>query len=365
MKMQSENVMLNTRALCSSESKDTGGHEQEEINVQSADNCSCCAKCRRRIQIITFCSLCVVIISMCCVTIGYTNHACALTKETFNSRFLNLEQKLNRLQKKYLITKVSNLMTQRDSIIQRQNLGDNQSDGSSMDTNIPEEINTVKRSVNKCDRARNEKKRLKCLKRQKRKKKQMPTGSSLVRLVNNTIHKTLMETVKQVVAKAMEKRALLSVHFEGDGNEHRPREAFAGRFHKWQYSDWAYQREDLKKKFKLYHESGTVVISEEGIYLLYAQVTLMGKPDQGFKVVVQHDNKQQKILTKCMMDFQSEQDGGQDLNEWQEDGNITCSSVGVFRLEKGDSVFLKHSKDTNVKADFRGNASFFGFVKLG
>ncbi|XP_033760121.1 uncharacterized protein LOC117342183 isoform X9 [Pecten maximus] len=339
MKMQSENVMLNTRALCSSESKDTGGHEQEEINVQSADNCSCCAKCRRRIQIITFCSLCVVIISMCCVTIGYTNHACALTKETFNSRFLNLEQKLNRLQKKYLITKVSNLMTQRDSIIQRQNLGDNQSDGSSMDTNIPEEINTVKRSVNKCDRARNEKKRLKCLKRQKRKKKQMPTGSSL--------------------------RALLSVHFEGDGNEHRPREAFAGRFHKWQYSDWAYQREDLKKKFKLYHESGTVVISEEGIYLLYAQVTLMGKPDQGFKVVVQHDNKQQKILTKCMMDFQSEQDGGQDLNEWQEDGNITCSSVGVFRLEKGDSVFLKHSKDTNVKADFRGNASFFGFVKLG
>ncbi|XP_033760124.1 uncharacterized protein LOC117342183 isoform X12 [Pecten maximus] len=335
MKMQSENVMLNTRALCSSESKDTGGHEQEEINVQSADNCSCCAKCRRRIQIITFCSLCVVIISMCCVTIGYTNHACALTKETFNSRFLNLEQKLNRLQKKYLITKVSNLMTQRDSIIQRQNLGDNQSDGSSMDTNIPEEINTVKRSVNKCDRARNEKKRLKCLKRQKRKKKQMPTGSSL--------------------------RALLSVHFEGDGNEHRPR----GRFHKWQYSDWAYQREDLKKKFKLYHESGTVVISEEGIYLLYAQVTLMGKPDQGFKVVVQHDNKQQKILTKCMMDFQSEQDGGQDLNEWQEDGNITCSSVGVFRLEKGDSVFLKHSKDTNVKADFRGNASFFGFVKLG
>ncbi|XP_033760122.1 uncharacterized protein LOC117342183 isoform X10 [Pecten maximus] len=337
MKMQSENVMLNTRALCSSESKDTGGHEQEEINVQSADNCSCCAKCRRRIQIITFCSLCVVIISMCCVTIGYTNHACALTKETFNSRFLNLEQKLNRLQKKYLITKVSNLMTQRDSIIQRQNLGDNQSDGSSMDTNIPEEINTVKRSVNKCDRARNEKKRLKCLKRQKRKKKQMPTGSSL--------------------------RALLSVHFEGDGNEHRPRGN--GRFHKWQYSDWAYQREDLKKKFKLYHESGTVVISEEGIYLLYAQVTLMGKPDQGFKVVVQHDNKQQKILTKCMMDFQSEQDGGQDLNEWQEDGNITCSSVGVFRLEKGDSVFLKHSKDTNVKADFRGNASFFGFVKLG
>ncbi|XP_033760123.1 uncharacterized protein LOC117342183 isoform X11 [Pecten maximus] len=336
MKMQSENVMLNTRALCSSESKDTGGHEQEEINVQSADNCSCCAKCRRRIQIITFCSLCVVIISMCCVTIGYTNHACALTKETFNSRFLNLEQKLNRLQKKYLITKVSNLMTQRDSIIQRQNLGDNQSDGSSMDTNIPEEINTVKRSVNKCDRARNEKKRLKCLKRQKRKKKQMPTGSSLG-------------------------KGMSFMHFKADDNEEPPN----GRFHKWQYSDWAYQREDLKKKFKLYHESGTVVISEEGIYLLYAQVTLMGKPDQGFKVVVQHDNKQQKILTKCMMDFQSEQDGGQDLNEWQEDGNITCSSVGVFRLEKGDSVFLKHSKDTNVKADFRGNASFFGFVKLG
>ncbi|XP_069105260.1 uncharacterized protein [Argopecten irradians] len=339
MKMQSAYDVCNTHVMCSSVSKDNGGHNQETITVQTSDSCSCCAKCRLRwrIQNITFCCICVVIIAMCCVTIGYTSHTCALTKETFYMRIVDLEQKINRLQKQILIKKVSHKLPNRATFLQGQNLDENrdsndnelETDEYYLNDNISKEMKIVKRSANRCIEEKTEKKRKKCLKRQKRKKKERSTGKSL--------------------------RQLLSVHFEGDGNEHRPR----GRFHKWQYSDWAYKRPDLKEKFMLYHTSGTVTIAEGGLYMLYAQVTLKGRPDQGFKVVARHTNNSENILMKCMMDYVS--DGEQDVRT---DGNITCSSVGVFRIDAGDSVFLTHSDHTNVKADFRENASFFGFVKL-
>ncbi|XP_069105251.1 uncharacterized protein [Argopecten irradians] len=369
MKMQSAYDVCNTHVMCSSVSKDNGGHNQETITVQTSDSCSCCAKCRLRwrIQNITFCCICVVIIAMCCVTIGYTSHTCALTKETFYMRIVDLEQKINRLQKQILIKKVSHKLPNRATFLQGQNLDENrdsndnelETDEYYLNDNISKEMKIVKRSANRCIEEKTEKKRKKCLKRQKRKKKERSTGKSLVRFVKTTVQKALGNSVEHIVAEAIRKRQLLSVHFEGDGNEHRPRDDFAGRFHKWQYSDWAYKRPDLKEKFMLYHTSGTVTIAEGGLYMLYAQVTLKGRPDQGFKVVARHTNNSENILMKCMMDYVS--DGEQDVRT---DGNITCSSVGVFRIDAGDSVFLTHSDHTNVKADFRENASFFGFVKL-
>ncbi|XP_060065495.1 uncharacterized protein LOC132545842 [Ylistrum balloti] len=371
MEMQSGNTDISkARLLCSSLSKGNGGHSRQEVNVQPpSDNCNCCAKCeyRCRIQIIISCCACVVIVTMCWVTIGYNNHTCAMTKDSFDSRFFNLEQKLYRLQKKYTVTKLSHLMRERDRNIHRQNLGSHESTDDALKesrVNVPSKMNIVKRSVDICKHA---KKKQKCRKRLERKSKKKRTGQALVRLVNTTVHKALGKTVKQAVAKAMEKRSLLSVHFEGDGNEHRPRgnEAFAGRFHKWQYSEWAYQKEFLKEKFRLDFNSGSVVIADSGIYMVYAQVTLMGEPDQGFLVIqVHHKGNEEKVLTKCMMDFQHEQEVRHDLHVRQMKKYITCSSVGVFKLDSGDSVFLKHTEDTNVKADFRGNASFFGFVKL-
>ncbi|XP_069105259.1 uncharacterized protein [Argopecten irradians] len=340
MKMQSAYDVCNTHVMCSSVSKDNGGHNQETITVQTSDSCSCCAKCRLRwrIQNITFCCICVVIIAMCCVTIGYTSHTCALTKETFYMRIVDLEQKINRLQKQILIKKVSHKLPNRATFLQGQNLDENrdsndnelETDEYYLNDNISKEMKIVKRSANRCIEEKTEKKRKKCLKRQKRKKKERSTGKSLG-------------------------KGMSFMHFKADDNEEAPH----GRFHKWQYSDWAYKRPDLKEKFMLYHTSGTVTIAEGGLYMLYAQVTLKGRPDQGFKVVARHTNNSENILMKCMMDYVS--DGEQDVRT---DGNITCSSVGVFRIDAGDSVFLTHSDHTNVKADFRENASFFGFVKL-
>ncbi|XP_069105256.1 uncharacterized protein [Argopecten irradians] len=344
MKMQSAYDVCNTHVMCSSVSKDNGGHNQETITVQTSDSCSCCAKCRLRwrIQNITFCCICVVIIAMCCVTIGYTSHTCALTKETFYMRIVDLEQKINRLQKQILIKKVSHKLPNRATFLQGQNLDENrdsndnelETDEYYLNDNISKEMKIVKRSANRCIEEKTEKKRKKCLKRQKRKKKERSTGKSLG-------------------------KGMSFMHFKADDNEEAPHDDFAGRFHKWQYSDWAYKRPDLKEKFMLYHTSGTVTIAEGGLYMLYAQVTLKGRPDQGFKVVARHTNNSENILMKCMMDYVS--DGEQDVRT---DGNITCSSVGVFRIDAGDSVFLTHSDHTNVKADFRENASFFGFVKL-
>ncbi|XP_021374046.1 uncharacterized protein LOC110463616 isoform X5 [Mizuhopecten yessoensis] len=369
MEILPENHLSNERALCSSMSKDNGGHDREDVEMQSVENCSSCANCRRRYRnhIFTSCCVCVVIVAMCCIIMGYNNHACALTMDSLNTRFLNIDKQISRLQKKYFIAKVSKVMADRSSFISRQEMEDNenvngdkmQPQDKALETDNPGEVNIVKRSANKCQNVQKGKKRKRCLRKQEKQQKRRHTGQSLVRLVQKTVHKT----VEQAVTKAM-KKSLLSMHFEGDGNEHRPREDFAGRFHKWQYSDWAFKKKDLKEKFKLIHSTGDVIISEGGIYMLYAQVTLMGKPDQGFKVVVQRQNKQKDILSKCMMNFEPDTQETP-IQSRQEDGYITCSSVGVFKLEKGDSVFLQHTKDTNVKADFRGNASFFGFVKLG
>ncbi|XP_021374059.1 uncharacterized protein LOC110463616 isoform X17 [Mizuhopecten yessoensis] len=345
MEILPENHLSNERALCSSMSKDNGGHDREDVEMQSVENCSSCANCRRRYRnhIFTSCCVCVVIVAMCCIIMGYNNHACALTMDSLNTRFLNIDKQISRLQKKYFIAKVSKVMADRSSFISRQEMEDNenvngdkmQPQDKALETDNPGEVNIVKRSANKCQNVQKGKKRKRCLRKQEKQQKRRHTGQSLG-------------------------RGMSFMHFKADDNEEPPN----GRFHKWQYSDWAFKKKDLKEKFKLIHSTGDVIISEGGIYMLYAQVTLMGKPDQGFKVVVQRQNKQKDILSKCMMNFEPDTQETP-IQSRQEDGYITCSSVGVFKLEKGDSVFLQHTKDTNVKADFRGNASFFGFVKLG
>lgn len=351
MKMDSTDDVMNARGPCSSISKDNGGLGQETDVQSSNSTCRRCTECRHlyRRHVVFTCCVGVVIVTLCCVIMAYTNHACGLTKDNLHNRLMNIEQKLHMLQRKNTIAKFSKLMTDKDTAFRnRRRLGEEiqnmqyerrpDSTGNILST----KASIVKRSAG-CD-----KNRKRCQRKMKRLKKK-------INLMKAKSTGTSMGTS--------------FMHFEAADNDDAPN----GKFHKWKYADWSYGKEKLKKQFDLKTKTGDVVIDDSGIYMLYAQVTLMGEPDQGFSVAVHQNDGRTRILAKCMMDFapyacnqkcNSSESGNPDPVARIPPKSHSCSSVGIFRLAGGDTVYLKHSKDTRVTANFQGNASFFGFVKL-
>lgn len=117
MKMDSTDDVMNARGPCSSISKDNGGLGQETDVQSSNSTCRRCTECRHlyRRHVVFTCCVGVVIVTLCCVIMAYTNHACGLTKDNLHNRLMNIEQKLHMLQRKNTIAKFSKLMTDKDT----------------------------------------------------------------------------------------------------------------------------------------------------------------------------------------------------------------------------------------------------------
>lgn len=137
----------------------------------------------------------------------------------------------------------------------------------------------------------------------------------------------------------------------GFQEEHRPNETLSGTFHKWQYADWFFKSNADYKHFKLHFGNGTLEVMQPGLYLLYSQITLKGNGTQGYHVMRNDKDPILACYSNNMM--------------LHEEDKTSCFTMGMFKLDKKDTISVKHISTSGVRAVFTSNASFFGLVRLG
>lgn len=150
-----------------------------------------------------------------------------------------------------------------------------------------------------------------------------------------------------------QKSKLTTLQVVGFQTEHRPNETLSGTFHKWEYADWFFKLsdQDKKKQFELFFTNGTLQVKQPGLYLLYSQITLKGNGTQGYHVMRNEKDPILACYSNNMM--------------LHEEDMTSCFTMGLFKLDKSDTISLKHVSTSGIRAVFTSNASFFGLVKLG
>lgn len=130
-------------------------------------------------------------------------------------------------------------------------------------------------------------------------------------------------------------------------------ETLSGTFHKWKYADWFYDLsvKDKDKQFHLFFGNGTLEVKQPGLYLLYSQITLKGNGTQGYHVMRNDKDPILACYSNNMM--------------LHEEDKTSCFTMGMFKLDKKDTISVKHISTSGVRAVFTSNASFFGLVRLG
>lgn len=124
-----------------------------------------------------------------------------------------------------------------------------------------------------------------------------------------------------------------------------------GTFHKWEYADWFFKSIADDKHFKLHFGNGTLEVMQPGLYLLYSQITLKGNGTQGYHVMRNDKDPILACYSNNMM--------------LHEEDKTSCFTMGMFKLDKKDTISVKHISTSGVRAVFTSNASFFGLVRLG
>lgn len=156
--------------------------------------------------------------------------------------------------------------------------------------------------------------------------------------------------------KRRHKPKLTGLQVVGFQEEHRPNETLSGTFHKWKYADWFYDLnkailKDKDKQFQLFFGNGTLKVKQPGLYLLYSQITLKGNGTQGYHVMRNDKDPILACYSNNMM--------------LHEEDKTSCFTMGMFKLDKKDTISVKHISTSGVRAVFTSNASFFGLVRLG
>ncbi|XP_056004870.1 uncharacterized protein LOC125660281 isoform X3 [Ostrea edulis] len=146
-----------------------------------------------------------------------------------------------------------------------------------------------------------------------------------------------------------------AVHIEGTGGESYPdfpRETLSGTFHKWEYAEWFFKlrEKQRKKQFELDFGNGCLTVKQDGLYLLYSQITLKGNGTQGYHVM-----KNNEAILACYSNNMMLHD----------EDKTSCFTMGIFRINRNDTISIRHISTSGVRAVFTSNASFFGMIRLG
>lgn len=107
----------------------------------------------------------------------------------------------------------------------------------------------------------------------------------------------------------------------------------------------------MDNQFTLSFGNGTLEVKQPGLYLLYSQITLKGNGTQGYHVMRNDKDPILACYSNNMM--------------LHEEDKTSCFTMGMFKLDKSDTISVKHISTSGVRAVFTSNASFFGLVKLG
>ena len=49
----------------------------------------------------------------------------------------------------------------------------------------------------------------------------------------------------------------------------------------------------------------------------------------------------------------------------RDEDKTSCFTMGIFRVNKNDTITIRHISSSGVRAVFTSNSSFFGMVRLG
>ncbi|XP_056004877.1 uncharacterized protein LOC125660281 isoform X10 [Ostrea edulis] len=148
------------------------------------------------------------------------------------------------------------------------------------------------------------------------------------------------------------KPKLTGLQVVGYDGEHRPNETLSGTFHKWEYAEWFFKlrEKQRKKQFELDFGNGCLTVKQDGLYLLYSQITLKGNGTQGYHVM-----KNNEAILACYSNNMMLHD----------EDKTSCFTMGIFRINRNDTISIRHISTSGVRAVFTSNASFFGMIRLG
>lgn len=149
------------------------------------------------------------------------------------------------------------------------------------------------------------------------------------------------------------KRKLTGLQVVGCQDEHRPNENLSGTFHKFEYADWFFKQppKAKEKQFELTFKNGKLTVKQPGLYLLYSQITLKGNGTHGYHVIRNDKSPILACYSNNMM--------------LHDEDKTSCFTMGMVKLEKGDTIEIRHISKAGIRAVFTSNASFFGLIKVG
>ncbi|XP_062567534.1 protein eiger-like isoform X7 [Saccostrea cucullata] len=141
---------------------------------------------------------------------------------------------------------------------------------------------------------------------------------------------------------------LPALHSSGRGGYHTD-----GTFHKFEYADWFFNQphKAKEKQFELNFPNGKLTVKQSGLYLLYSQITLKGNGTHGYHVIRNDKSPILACYSNNMM--------------LHDEDKTSCFTMGMVKLDKGDTIEIRHISKAGIRAVFTSNASFFGLIKVG
>ncbi|XP_062567529.1 protein eiger-like isoform X3 [Saccostrea cucullata] len=126
-----------------------------------------------------------------------------------------------------------------------------------------------------------------------------------------------------------------------------------GTFHKFEYADWFFNQphKAKEKQFELNFPNGKLTVKQSGLYLLYSQITLKGNGTHGYHVIRNDKSPILACYSNNMM--------------LHDEDKTSCFTMGMVKLDKGDTIEIRHISKAGIRAVFTSNASFFGLIKVG
>lgn len=92
------------------------------------------------------------------------------------------------------------------------------------------------------------------------------------------------------------------------------------------------------------------------------QITLMGRPNQGYYVERKRKGRNQEWekLASCFLAIES----ATNVNQQNHDKNFSCPTMRLVEFHFKDKLRIRHEKRTNILANFDPWASYFGLFKI-
>lgn len=90
-------------------------------------------------------------------------------------------------------------------------------------------------------------------------------------------------------------------------------------------------------------------IALKSLHFLF-QITLKGNGTQGYHVM-----KNNEAILACYSNNMMLHD----------EDKTSCFTMGIFRINRNDTISIRHISTSGVRAVFTSNASFFGMIRLG